>query len=178
MGATYRADGSPSIAGSNQHPPTNTRDVISGVDVVRKGRTEPFLDISPSLSSASAHWGGITLENYSTPAVFIPRHEHPAHFLHLVLRGNIKCEVNTKGRSLRFTARPGTIVLLPRGTVDEVNWAGPTQRLAMAIHPHLLTKVLDETAHETDVELTEHWDLTDRHISALLQEMTADLAEG
>jgi AraC family transcriptional regulator len=48
----------------------------------------------------------------------------------------------------------------------------------MAIHPHLLTKVLDETAHETDVELTEHWDLTDRHISALLQEMTADLAEG
>lgn len=46
MGATYRADGSPSIAGSSPQPPTNTRDVISGVDVVRQGRTEPFLDIS------------------------------------------------------------------------------------------------------------------------------------
>ncbi len=60
--------------------------------------------------------------------------------------------------------------------MDEVDWAGPTQRLAVAIH--LLTKALDETAHETGVELTEHWDLTDRHISALLQEMTADLDEG
>jgi len=28
--------------------------------------------------------------------------------------------------------------------VDEVDWAGPTQRLAVAIHPHLLTKALDE----------------------------------
>lgn len=34
---------------------------------------------------------------------------------------------------------------------------------------------MDETAHETDVELIEHWDLIDRHISALLLEMTADL---
>jgi len=59
-----------------------------------------------------------------------------------------------------------------------VDWAGPTQRLAVAIHPHLLTKALDETAHETDVELTEHWDLTDRHISALLAEMAADLEDG
>jgi AraC family transcriptional regulator len=59
--------------------------------------------------------------------------------------------------------------------VDEVNWAGPTQRVAVAIHPSLLTSALDETAHETDVELTEHWDLIDRHILGLLLEMTADL---
>jgi AraC family transcriptional regulator len=79
---------------------------------------------------------------------------------------------------MRFTSRPGTIFLLPRGTVDEVNWAGTTQRMAVAIHPRLLTKAVDETAHETDIELTEHWDLTDGHISALLQEMMADLDEG
>jgi AraC family transcriptional regulator len=59
--------------------------------------------------------------------------------------------------------------------VDEVNWAGPTQRIVLAIHPRLLTNALEETAHETDIELTEHWDLIDRHISALLLEMTADL---
>jgi AraC family transcriptional regulator len=59
--------------------------------------------------------------------------------------------------------------------VDEVNWEGPTHRIAMAIHPGVLTKALDETAHETDIELTEHWDLIDPHISALLMEMTADL---
>jgi AraC family transcriptional regulator len=48
----------------------------------------------------------------------------------------------------------------------------------VAIHPHLLTKVLDETAHQTDVELSEHWDLFDRHISVLLLELTADLEDG
>ncbi len=31
---------------------------------------------------------------------------------------------------------------------------------------------------ELDIELTEHWDLIDRHISALLLEMTADLDDG
>ena len=48
----------------------------------------------------------------------------------------------------------------------------------MAIHPRLLTDALDETAHETDIQLTEHWDLIDRHVSALLLEMTADLDDG
>jgi AraC family transcriptional regulator len=62
--------------------------------------------------------------------------------------------------------------------VDEVNWEGPTRRTAVAIQPSLLTNALDETAHENNVELTEHWDLIDGHISALLLEMTADLDDG
>jgi AraC family transcriptional regulator len=37
---------------------------------------------------------------------------------------------------------------------------------------------LDETAHAEDVELTEHWNLIDRHLSALLLEMAADLEDG
>jgi len=41
-----------------------------------------------------------------------------------------------------------------------------------------LTNALDETAHQTDVELTERWDLIDEHISALLHEMAADLDDG
>jgi Transcriptional regulator containing an amidase domain and an AraC-type DNA-binding HTH domain len=151
--------------------------LFSGLDVVREGRVEPFLDAPPTLSSAPVQWGGIALEIYTTPSVFISRHEHPEHFLHVVLRGTVKYEVNTRGRNLRFTSRPGTIFLLPRGTVDEVNWAGPTHRMAVAIHPRLLTNALDETTHDTDIELKEHWDLVDRHISALLQEMAADLEE-
>jgi len=159
-------------------PSTSSRIILSGVDVLRDGRAEPFLDSRPIRSGAPAQWGGIALENYAVPAVFIPRHEHPEHFLHLVLSGTVKYEVCTKGRNLRFTSRPGSLFLLPRGTVDEVDWAGPTRRLAVAIHPHLLTSVLDETAHQTDVELNEHWDLLDRHISALLLELTADLDDG
>jgi AraC family transcriptional regulator len=156
-------------------PSTASRIIVPGIDVVREGRTEPFLDSRPTRSSAPVQWAGIALENYKVPAVFIPRHEHPEHFLHVVLSGAVKYEIRTRGKNLRFISRPGTIFLLPRGTVDEVDWKGPTQRLALAMHPRLLTTALEETAHKPDIELTEHWDLIDRHISALLMEMTADL---
>lgn len=161
--------------GSHGRPSTFGPLVVPAVIVVREGRVEPFLDSRPTKSSAPAHWGGIALEKYTVPAVFIARHEHPEHFLHVVLSGAVKYEVNTRGRNLRFSSRPGTIFLLPRGTIDEVNWAGPTQRVAVAIDTSLLAHALEETAHQTDVELTEHWDLMDRHISALVLEMMADL---
>jgi AraC family transcriptional regulator len=178
MGTKHRADVLRSADTAATGSPMADRLIVPGVDVIRAGRAERFLDTPPTRSSASIEWAGIVLENYTTPAVFIPRHEHPAHFLHLVLSGIVKYEVSTKGRHLRFTSHPGTIFLLPRGTVDEVNWAGPTQRMAVAIHPRLLTQALDETAHENDIELTENWNLIDGHISALLQEMAADLEEG
>ena len=174
MGGTSRF-GVTLADGSRERPSTFGRLVVPAVNVVREGRVEPFLDSRPTKSSALAHWGGITLENYTVPAVFIARHEHPEAFLHLVLKGVVKYEVRTRGRNLRFTSCPGTLFLLPPGTVDEVNWTGPTQRVAVAIHTSLLTHALEETAHQTEVELTEHWDLMDRHISALLLEMMADL---
>jgi AraC family transcriptional regulator len=158
-------------------PTTASHIIVPGIGVLREGRTEPFLDNPASRSSAPVHWGGIALENFRVPAVFIPRHEHPQHFLHMVVGETVKYHVRTRGQDLRFTSRPGTIFLLPRGTVDEIDWAGPTQRIALAIHPRLLTSALEETAHETDVELTEHWNLIDNHISALLLEMSADLAD-
>jgi AraC family transcriptional regulator len=37
---------------------------------------------------------------------------------------------------------------------------------------------LDETIGRTDIEFTEHWNLTDRHIMAVLLAMTTDLDEG
>ena len=151
---------------------------VPALNVLRDGRAEPFLESCPIQSSAPAHWGGITLENYTVPAVLICRHEHPETFLHLVLKGVVKYEVNTRGRNLRFSSCPGKLFLLPPGTIDEVNWTGPTQRLAVAIHTGLLTHALEETAHQAELELTEHWDLMDRHISALLAEMMADLDDG
>lgn len=175
MGASHRPKVSQFEESAPVRPLELCRHVPSGVDVVREGHTEPFLKSSPTVSSVPVGWGGIALENHTVPAVLIPRHEHPEHFLHLVVRGNVKYEVNTRGQTLRFTSRPGTLFLLPRGTVDEVNWTGPTERLAVAFHPRLLTNALDETTHQDDIELTEHWDLIDRHISAVLLEMTADL---
>ena len=175
MGDQHHIGVSQSANAAQARPPTVSPLIVPAIGVVREGRPEPFLDSRPTRSSASSQWGGIALEKYTVPAVFMPRHEHPEDFLHVVLSGAVKYEVRTKGRTLRFTSRPGAMFLLPRGTVDEVNWAGPTQRIAVAMHPSLLTNALDETAHETEIELTEHWDLIDRHISALLMEMTAIL---
>lgn len=161
----------------NAQSPALNQPVLEGVGVVREGRQERFLKAPPILSSSPVQWRGIALENWSVPALLIPRHEHPEHFLHVVSRGAVKYQVETKGRVLHLISRPGTIFLLPRGTVDEVNWAGPTVRVALAIHPQLLTGALEETAHEADVELREYWDLVDPHISALVSEMTADLGD-
>jgi AraC family transcriptional regulator len=151
---------------------------VSGVEVKRGGRIEPFLHSHPMHSSAAVGWTGIAVEDHSTPACVIPQHEHIESFLHVVLRGSVKYEVLTRGKTLKFHANPGTTFILPRGTIDEVRWGGPTHRIAVAIHQSLLTNVLDETAHERDVELTEHWNLTDPHIVAVLAAMTTDLNEG
>jgi AraC family transcriptional regulator len=130
------------------------------------------------LSSVHALWSGVAVEEYSLPAVVIPRHEHVEDFLQVVLRGSVKYEVRTRGKTLQFGSNPGTTFILPRGTVDELRWGGQTHRIAVAIHPSLLVNALDETAHESSIELAEYWNLSDRHIMAVLLAMTADLEEG
>ena len=154
-------------------PPT-----LCGVEVMRKGRVEPFLNTHPSLSSSSVRWAGLAVEDHSVPACVIHRHEHMENFLHVVLRGSVKYEVLTRGKVLDFHAHPGTTFILPQGTIDELRWKGPTHRIAVAIHPSLLVNALDETAHECSIELIENWNLTDSNIMAVLLAMTADLNSG
>jgi AraC family transcriptional regulator len=163
---------------ATRHRSTDCRLVVAGVEVVREGRVEPFLHARPRLSSAAVQWPGLAVEDFNIPACVIPRHEHIENFVHVVLDGPVKYEVLTRGKTLRFGASAGTTFVLPRGTVDELRWAAPTHRIAVAIHPSLLINALDETAHERDVELTEHWNVTDRHIMTVLLAMTTDLDEG
>lgn len=151
---------------------------LSGVAVRREGRIEPFLRVRPTLSSAAAHWSGVVLEGYAVPACVIPRHEHLESFVHVVLEGSVRYEVLTRGKTFKFAANSGTTFVLPRGTVDELRWSGPTHRIAAALHPHLLAKALDESAHERDIELIEHWNLTDPNIMAVLLAMKTDLDSG
>jgi AraC family transcriptional regulator len=164
--------------GAARQRPTGRTLVLPGVVVKREGRIEPFLHTHPTLSSAAVRWNGVVVEDYSIPACVIPRHEHVENFLHVVLRGSVKYEVRIRGRTLQYGATRGTTFLLPRGTIDELRWEGPTHRVAVAIHPSLLTNALDETAHESDIELAKHWNLTDPHIMAALLAMLADLDEG
>jgi AraC family transcriptional regulator len=175
MSEDARVDVLQSAANPRIQSPTDAHPIVPCVGVVRRGCVEPFVDAPPALSSAHAQWSGIALERYSTPAISIHRHEHPELFLHMVLRGTAKYEVTTRGRSFRYASRPGTLFLLPQGTEDEVNWEGPSDHLVVAVQPRFIAQSLEETAHETEVELTEHWNLVDGHISALLNEMATDL---
>ena len=167
----------PQHDGALQHPAGGSP-IIPGVEVRREGRIEPFLDAHPTLSSAGVKWSGLALADYSVPALVIPKHEHLENFVHVVLRGSVKYQVSTRGKTLEFQANPGTTFILPRGTVDEVVWRGPTQRLAVAVHPRLLVSALDQATRESDIELTEHWNLMDPQIMAVLLAMTTDLNEG
>jgi hypothetical protein len=130
--------GDPSRPGSTASVRSAGRRVmLSGVEVMRDGRVEPFLHTHPILSSAGAQWSGLAVEDYSDPACVIPRHEHIENFLTVVLRGSVKYEVLTRGRTFRFTANPGTTFILPRGTVDEPYWrqcSGRPQPLAAGCH--------------------------------------------
>ena len=154
------------------------RPFVPGIEVVREGRVEAFLHARPVLSSAAIQWGGLAVEDYRVPACVIPHHEHVHDFLHVVLSGTVQYEVLTAGKSLHYTAQPGTTFVLPRGTVDELRWSGPTHRIAVALHPSLLLSATDETIGQTHIELTEHWNVTDRHIMTVLLALTTDLDAG
>jgi AraC family transcriptional regulator len=152
--------------------------VLSAIRVRRQGQSEPLVQVHPTVSSADAGWSGIAVEQYSTPACLIPRHEHLDHFIHVVRSGACNYQVSTAGNTRKFAANPGSIFVLPRGTVDELLWGGPIVRIAVSIHPERLVNALEETAHWRDIDLIEQWHLTDRNISALLLAMTTDLEEG
>jgi AraC family transcriptional regulator len=108
----------------------------------------------------------------------IDRHEHPEHFIEVVLHGNVSYEVSQRGQTRRFISQPSTICLLPRGSMHEVNWIQEAQHVVLALKPCLLSNALEETVQESNIELREHWDLNDRHISTLLMAMRADLEDG
>src|SRR5262245_60775895 len=81
--------------------------ILSGFELMRKGRVEPFLHGHPSLSSSSVRWPGVAVEDHSVPACVIHRHEHLENFIHMIVRGSVKYEVLTRGKVLDLHASPG-----------------------------------------------------------------------
>jgi AraC family transcriptional regulator len=152
--------------------------VPSAIDVRRDGYIEPFLKLRPAISSAAIQWSGVALAQFSSQACVIPRHEHLEHFLHVVRSGSCNYQVNTGGQTRKFIASPGTIFVIPRGTVDELSWSGSVSRVAVSIRQDLLLNQLEETAGARDIELIEQWNLRDRNILSLMLAMTTDLEEG
>jgi AraC family transcriptional regulator len=124
-------------------------------------------------------WNGVALEAFhDVPACTISDHEHPTHFLNLLTAGKIRAQWTTEGRTRIADHGPGTLYLLPAGSRDRMSWSGPTSRIVLSIEPRSLATTLDETAHLADVELRASWTFQDRHITAILRALHADLEDG
>ena len=152
--------------------------LLHGVNVLYQGRLVPLIPGQPGLSSLQTGWEGMILETHITPACDHPYHEHPTHFLQLQTGGPVRFSWTTSGQTHSGTADPGTIFICPRGSSDRVQWEGPTNRIAVAIHPRLLTQSLEETSHRPDIELTQHFQIHDRHVASLMLALRADLEDG
>jgi AraC family transcriptional regulator len=144
--------------------------------VIAAGR---FGHIAPTLTSRVTGWKGLTLESYcSIPGCNVPEHEHPSHFLSLLVGDPVRVECSSGGKIWCELVEPGTIYLLPRGTRDSQTWASASSRVQLAIDAKFLVHTTEQTAHLDDVELETYWSLRDRHIAALMRELQADLEDG
>ena len=152
--------------------------ILNGVEVLRQGLLTPLLPSKSVLSSEISAWDGMALEAHTVNSCFISDHEHPTHFLQLQTGGPARYEVSSGRKTISETAGPGTIFFCPRGTQDHVLWKGPTNRIAVVLHPRLLTRTLEETAHCADLELMEDWNLRDRRIESLMLALYTDIEDG
>jgi AraC family transcriptional regulator len=171
-------DGDPSPQGEHRLNEGKPRSSLRGVEVLYQGRLVPLVPGNPALSSMHSGWEGLVLETHATPACDHPYHWHPTHFLQLQTKGPVRFNWTTSGQTHSAIASPGTIFVCPRGSSDRVWWEGPTNRVAIAIEPQLLTQCLEETAHRQDIELTQHFQVNDRHVASLMLALRADLEDG
>lgn len=145
------------------------------VEVIQSGQVIPIVPTKPLLING---WKGVALEAHTTGPCDHPDHEHPTHFVQLQLRGPVRYRWTTNGVTRVGTAEPGTLFLCPRGSRDRVEWLDPTDRVLLSIEHPVITRVLEETAAQDDVELQQSFEMRDRHIASLILALRADLEDG
>jgi AraC family transcriptional regulator len=174
MSLTGRNSSRPAVTPITQNglPP------LAGVEVRADGISKSLIPGRSSLNSDGAGWNGLALESYcSIAGCEIAEHEHPAHFLSLLIGSAVQTELTSEGKTWKELIEPGTIHLLPRGTRDRQSWSDPTSRIIVGIEPKFLARSTEETSTFDDVELETHWSLRDRHIAGLMLALQADLQD-
>jgi AraC family transcriptional regulator len=145
------------------------------VEVVQSGKVIPIVATRPLLASG---WDGVALEAHVTGPCDHPDHEHPTHFLQLQSKGPVRYRWTTGNFTRVAIAEPGTLFLCPRGSRDRVEWEGPTDRVMVSLEHPIITKALEETAAQNDVELLQSFEMHDRHIASIVMALRADLEDG
>ena len=152
---------------------------VDGVEVLQNGAFVKPISTLSALDSAESGWEGVALESFDcVPGCTIAEHQHPEHFLSLQTEGVIEAEWTSSGETRRAVQEPGTIYVIPRGSRHSNGWTGTCSRLIVTMDSRFLANAVEETAHRSDVELVEQWELRDRHLASMMLSLRADLEDG
>jgi AraC family transcriptional regulator len=151
---------------------------VPRVEVIKAGQAIPFLPTSPTLSSGSIQWHGIVFEKHVTEAIYIPMHEHPTNFLQLQTNGPVDLEWKSHERWQHKKLEPNSLMLLPKGTQDEVRSAQRMERTLISLNQEMIDSVARETLPDGNIELMECWGFQDPHLLNLIWALQTDLDDG
>lgn len=151
---------------------------------VRQGREcVPLAPGAPMLSSAHAPWEGALLERHAHDPYNAVEHEHPSFFLSLHLSEPAPLLWRSGGKFGSTLLRPGTMVLLSRGTRDSVSFPNRVERILLTLEPTVMQRALEE--HHTgrdielrDIELMDQWGVQDRQMEYIIRALESELVAG
>lgn len=146
---------------------------------VRQGETcVPLAPSSPTLSSGRSGWDGAILELHSHGPHNAEKHQHLSHFLCLHLSEPAPMFWRSEGRQEKAVVKPGSAILLSRGTEDTVTFPKAVRRILLNLDPSVFEWATPEHKSGRDVELVNHWGVEDRQVEYLLRALEADLEAG
>jgi AraC family transcriptional regulator len=106
------------------------------------------------------------------------RHQHLSHFVCLHLSEPFPFFWRSEGKRGNKTMRPGSIVVVSRGTEDEVLFPKPVKRILLNVETRLLQHAFPESDRGRDVEFIPQWVVEDQRVEYILRALEADLEDG
>lgn len=148
------------------------------ISVLRDQHLVPLLTSAQPDLLAEQPLEGVLLERHLVRPGEIPTHEHPDLVLHLQLSGDREFEWwSGRGNSIEQT-RPGSLILIPPGTMDRLYWSGPSERLILSIRQNRLVDLARELGSVKAPEFKVNWSLHDASIQHLIAEMGREASGG
>jgi AraC family transcriptional regulator len=152
---------------------------FSGVETLADGALVMPVSSVSSWHGDRSRWDGVALETFEcVPGCCVPEHCHPVHFITLQTGGNVRTEWTSGGQMRYADQSPGTLCIMPKGSLHRHQWSDTSSRIVVTLDSDFVTRATDETAHRTEFELVERWNLRDPQIEALMIALHLDAKAG
>lgn len=148
------------------------------IAVLRDRRLVPLLTDKQYAFQRDQPWKGVLLERHAVSPGEIPEHQHPDLCLHLQISGNKDFEWWSGGRSGREHTAPGSLILIPPGTVDRLRWTGGSERLILSVQQEVLDNIAASRGAGERPEFAASWAFQDSALRQVLVEMGREATAG